>query len=57
MTKVRYIWKTTKWHTFNDKINQQVQESLENDIIEDWNSAYNSALLVVPKKSENGKEK
>ena len=34
-----------------------MQVLLDNDIIEVSNSAYNSPLLIVPKKSENGKEK
>lgn len=44
-------------HTQYDEINDQVQKLLDDDVIEPSNSAYNSPLLVVPKKSENGKEK
>ena len=44
-------------HSQYDEINHQVEELLQNDIIEHSNSAYNSPLLIVPKHSENGKEK
>ena len=44
-------------HAQCDEIHEKVQELFENDIIEDSNSAYNSPVLIVPKKSENGKEK
>ena len=38
-------------HAQCDEIHEKVQELFENDIIEDSNSAYNSPLLIVPKKS------
>lgn len=39
------------------EINDQVQKLLDDDIIENSVSAYNSPLLVVPKKSEGDKKK
>ena len=40
-----------------EEIDKQVQKLFEDDIIENSTSPYNSALLVVPKKSDGDKKK
>lgn len=44
-------------HTQKVEINKQVHELLENDLIEMCNSNYNSPLIIVPKKSTDGKKR
>lgn len=39
-----------------DEINRQIGKMLENDIIEPSTSEYNSPVLLVPKKSQNGQK-
>lgn len=44
-------------HTHKDEINRQVDKLIENNLIEPSHSAYNSPLILVPKKSEPGTKK
>lgn len=43
--------------TQKDEIDKQVKKLLDNDLIEPSTSSYNSPLILVPKKSQNGEKK
>ena len=44
-------------HSQKQEIHKQVEDLLNNDIIEPSVSEWSSPILIVPKKSENGKKK
>ena len=52
-----YIPNYKQIHSQVDEINQQVDKMLKNNIIEHSVSAYNSPILIVPKKSIDGSKK
>lgn len=51
-----YIPNYKQIHSQTDEINDQIDKMLENDIIEQSTSPYNSPILLVPKKSDNNKK-
>lgn len=52
-----YIPNYKKIHAHGDEIKTQIDKLLKNDIIENSVSAYNSPILLVPKKSEDKNKK
>lgn len=44
-------------HSQRDEINAQIHKLISNELIEPSHSAFNSPIILVPKKSTNGKKK